>query len=240
MARIELNIIEPTNNAAYKGVPNVSFRGALSSLPQDANGIALYYRWYSSLNADVGKAKYSMNAIALTSADTVFTQSLGMGSHVITFAVSDRPGETDEDFQAMSHGGVTGGEEGDGRCLIHVFKAKILDPQDGMSVSRANLVLSAEAPASWEEGPYQGYNRLCYHWQIALDGTPPGSPPQFDSDKLHRDKLEFVAATSTTPPAVKFRPMALPAGNYKITLTVEDALGQVIGSDPSFVNVTLS
>lgn len=245
MAFIGLSIVEPTNDAAIVGAPVVvQFKGAVISLPVEAEQIPLYYRWYSSSVARIAPDNktvlgYSMNVGALTNLDNPFSHALAMGSHVITFVVSDRQGETDQDFQAIQHGGVTGGEKGPSRCVIHVFKANILDPQK--SVSRANLVLTAEAPSDWGSEHYHGYNRLCYRWILEPVGTPSGRP-EFDSRKLTRQQLTFNDGDSTNLQRVTYQPVlsVQVTGDYKITLWVEDALSQDIRSHSASVNVSLT
>ena len=245
MAFIELHIEEPKNNAAIiaaiVGATAESFRGSVN-VPPEAMGIALYYRWYSSLNTKVKKDKYSMNTGALTSADAAYTHpTMDMGSHVITFAASDRQGEQDEDFQAMEHGGVTGGEKGESRCVIHVFKSNILAPQTGASISRANVALTAEAPSVWGNINYHAYNRLSFRWTLEPLGEPSGRS-SFDSGKLTTEPtLAFFNGDGTNLPRVIYRPV-LPVratGDYKITLLVGDVREPGIGDQQSSINVSI-
>lgn len=245
MAFIELSIVEPRNNAAIAGATAVNFRGSVSSLPPEAKDVALYYRWYSSLNTEVKKEKYSMNANALTSADSVYTHpAMDIGSHVIAFAVSDRPGEKNEDFDLIRHGGVTGGRNGNNPCVIHVFKANIISPQDvdGDSVSRANLVLKAEAPSAWLDDHYHEVNRLSYRWVLEPVGDPAGRQ-KFDSKKLGRDKLAFKAEPAKLPTVTYTFTPALPAtatGQYRIILFVVDKNVPEIGQHQASLIVTLT
>ena len=67
-----------------------------------------------------------MNAAALTDPADPFPTTLELGTHVITFAAVDRAGETDADLEAIQHGGVTGGSDGDTQCLVHVFIANLI------------------------------------------------------------------------------------------------------------------
>jgi len=125
--------------------------------------------------------------------------------------------------------------------VIHVFKANILDPQNGASVSRANLVLFAEAPSVWSDDHYHAYNRLGYRWLLEPTGAPTGRPT-FDSGKLTRQQVSFFDGDGTKLPRVSYQPglSVQVTGNYKITLSVEDALGQGIGSHQASVNVSLT
>lgn len=244
MAFIELVIDKPENGQAFTGIPNVTFQGKLKGeLPKELNGVSLYYRWYSSLNAS-DKDRYSMNQHALTAADLPYEhRALGMGSHVITFAVCDQPGEKEEDFKAIRHGGVTGGKQGDSGYVIHVFKANILDLINDAVVLRTDLKLKAEAPWRWGDyqppdykGPdyndYHDYNRLKYRWELTPVGDPPNRPTLefkptreemvFDSGEFEQKTGGFtkLPSVSYTPP-----PSAWPAGatgKYEVALYVED------------------
>lgn len=248
MAAVGLHIVEPENDAAYMGNTTVTFRGRLTDRPPELADVPLFYRWYSSLNPDAASGRYSMSVTALSDAETPFPSpsALAMGSHVITFAASDRAGETDADLEAIQHGGVTGGPDGDGRCVIHVFKALIVEPVGG-NVPRAGLTVEAEAPASWGRPvngdyelneDYQKYNRLRYRWRFEPTGVPSGRPT-----------LEFIPApgdfgfdASTEPVRVTYQP-ALPAaatGPYRIVLFVEDALDEGLGQQQHEVSVDLT
>lgn len=239
MAFIQLNIEEPEHDASFVRAPvRIGFRGTVGPLPEEVEDTPLYYRWYSSSVARLSKdgqgkpivVGYSMNEPALTNLDTPFEYDLEMGSHVITFAVSDRSGETDEDFNAIQHGGVTGGRSGDHPCTIHVFKANIISPSSNVSVSNRGLVLTAEAPAAWGDmppEPYHDINRLAYRWRFEPQGDPPGRP-MFETNKLGRNELTFSSANSNMPPTVTYS-LTLPStlttkyeGRYRITLSVAD------------------
>ena len=248
MVAVGLRIVEPENGAAFTGEPTVTFRGTLTKRPHELAEVPLFYRWYSSLHLDATQERYAMNVTALTDPMTPFdAERLAMGSHVITFAASDRAGETDADFEAVQHGGVTGGLDGEGRCVIHVFRANIIEPTGGR-VPRVGLTVVAEAPAFWAisddgEPPYalnedyQAYNRLRFRWRFEPNGAPTGRPV-----------LEFTPAPEDfgfdpeEPPArVTYEP-DLPAtatGSYRIVLFVEDALDQGLAQESDDVTVIL-
>ena len=240
--------MEPENDAAFTGDPVVTFRGELAELPPELAGVPLFYRWYSSLYLDATQGQYSMNLDALTEVGAPFDAELAVGSHVITFAASDRAGETDADFQAVQRGGVTGGLEGDGRCVIHVFKAQILAPLGG-NVARSGLTVDAEAPAVWASSAdgqppytlnedYQAYNRLRYRWRFEPNGAPAGRPVR----EFTPAPEDFGFAPETDPARLTFQP-ALPAaatGSYRIVLFVEDALDQGLAQERHEVTVNLT
>ncbi len=192
MAYVHLAIVEPQNNLPLEGLQSLDFTGEVVDMPEEIQGLPLYYRWYSSLyepDLDENNKPYyfSIEQNAQTQADETFTPEKwtpGIGSHAITFAVSDRPGETADDLEAIKHGGVTGGaKKGDGQCLVHVFIAVPLPPKgDLLSLPRTALRLIAEAPAAWQRpipetnpveyevnGDYHAYNRLRYRWEVIPD-----------------------------------------------------------------------
>lgn len=201
MAFVELAIAEPQNNHALEGVQSLDFSGEVVNMPDEVRGLTLYYRWYSSLyepelDADDMPYYFSIEQNAQTQADDVFTWTPGIGTHSITFAVSDQPGESAEEFEAIEHSGVTGGsEEGDGQCIVHVFVATALAPKGNpASLPRTDLRLIAEAPAAWgspipETDPvvyelnedYQAYNRLSYRWELIPD-DPTGDAFEYPRD----------------------------------------------------------
>ncbi len=207
MAFVELTITEPENNLPLEGVQSLDFTGAVVTMPEEAQSLTLYYRWYSSLyepelNEDMEPYYFSIEQNAQTQADDVFTWMPGIGTHAITFAVSDQAGETLDDFKAIEHSGVTGGaEEGEGQCLVHVFVAVPLAPQgDITSLPRTELRLIAEAPAAWgspipETAPvvyevnedYHAYNRLRYRWELIPDD------PTADAFEYPRDLPEGMS-----------------------------------------------
>lgn len=253
MATVGLAIAEPENDADFIGAPSVTFRGEETDRPPELVETQMYFRWYSSLNPDADENRYSLNAAALTdAAEPYLSPALGVGSHVITFAASDRVGETADEIKAIEHGGVAGGLEGDPPCVIHVFNASIFAPgSGGPAIAHGDLVLKAEAPALWavsvnEDGEapfeinadYHAYNRLRYHWRFVPTGAPSGRPT-LDYAPPPED-FGFIADPS--PAHVTYEP-ALPAaatGTYRIELIVEDAQDQGLGPDSDSVNVTLT
>lgn len=233
-AMIELRIHTPTHRRAFEGNATVRFRGRVM-LPKSlaANPPRLYYRWYSSLDPATAPGRYAITQPALDAADPspAFKQLMPLGSQVITFAVSDQATETDDSFKAMQHGAVAGGALGTHACVIHVFRATILAPRVGQTVSAAGLVLKAQAPWAWESADYQIINRLAYRWSI-VPADASSVHPSFVSPKLCKDDMEF----DETDQSVSYKP-ALPPhpphpkfeGAYEIKLEVLDCLTPEIG-----------
>lgn len=258
MAFVELSITEPENNLALEGLQSLDFIGSVVTMPEEVQGLALYYRWYSSLyeptlGADDKPYYFSIGQNTQTQADEVFSWTPGIGTHAITFAVSDQAGETLEEFKAIEHSGLSGGaEEGDGQCLVHVFIAVALAPEgDLTNLPRTSLRLIAQAPAGWgspvpETTPvvyeasedYHKYNRLRYRWQLlpsdatAQDFEYSPAPQDMEFGRYSDFNTDIERSTVDTPNpldvfVVSFEPPLADlnqlSGVYTITLHVEDS-----------------
>jgi hypothetical protein len=259
MAAVELEIVAPVCDTAFIGAVSTQLRGAVKPLPAQLQATTLYYRWYSNLFVGApDQDRFSINPAALTDPQTPYGVTLGIGSHVIALAATDRPGEGAADMEAVQHGGVTGGSEGDGRCVVHVFVANMLWPEGQVSpypISRSNCRLEAEAPLQWgkpdlETGvivPNDAYhdenvNRLQYRWRFDPTGPPAGR----SSFELVPDleQLSFVVTDNNDDPVDPVRvryqdplPVTL-SGSYTLTLFVEDHQGQ-LGGDIAVVPVVV-
>lgn len=207
----------------------LAFQGSVT-LPAELKKVTLYYRWYSSLNTEAGKdEQFSLNPLALSSAKQVYVPAkMAMGTHVITFAASDRAEEKREDVQAMRYGGVTGGADSPDCCVIHLFKASILEPAEGVSVPKNSLLLKAEAPSAWSDKNYHRHNRLVYRWLLA----PVGDHVR-PTISIEQSSFEFDA--ESVPVALIHRP-TLPdtaVGAYQVGLNVEYKSGPNGETDPT-------
>jgi hypothetical protein len=236
MAFVQLKIVEPTDGLPVVGSDAVVFRGEVVTMPDAARGRTLYYRWYSSLYEPVWDDPghpdyYAIDRNRQSRPDEPFTWRPGVGSHVITFAVSDRETETREDFEAIEHGGVTGGDEGEDRCLLHVFLAELLvpAPPSGVvslsgSADSNGFALVARAPSQWANDRYQEHNRLGYRFLFDPIGPPAGRG--FVPLLPQADQLEFTRFGADSVPAVGYSaplPGTLWLGSqYLLTLFVED------------------
>lgn len=239
MTAIQLKIFEPVHDSGYRPDSQnslvVNFRGAVIDLPEGLENEPLYYRWYSSMNPAVAENRYALenlNDNPLTDPEQPFSKELGVGSHAITFSVSDRKDQTNNDMKAIRHGGVVGGtgnpgtnDPADGRCVIHVFKAGIIAPAAGATLSR-RCTLIAECPLLWwrikSDGghefnaDYQKINRLKYSWKF--EGENYSFEPEMpDNKEFAYDKETFPSISHTVD-----LPEKMPGGEYILTLYVED------------------
>ncbi len=258
MAAIGLRIEEPVHNTAFTGNQAVTLRGAITQQPPEAAQVSFHFRWYSSVFSgdqdDITQEKFAINnveGVAIT--DPGFSYSpnppLGMGTHVISFAATDQPGETSAEQAAVQHGGVTGGSEGAGQCIIHIFRANLVKPTNNELLSRATSTLDAEAPATWGMGTgtphvyapnaeYHKHNRLRYRWQFTPVGAPFNRPPIVLTPAV--DELIFLPPPEAGPlPLVRYGaplPADLTAG-YNLTLHVDDIQGVLGGDSMTVTNI---
>lgn len=252
MAVVDMEITEPAHDAGFFGKNRITFRGAVTAMPAELKGVALYYRWYSSL-FPAEKERYSMNPVPMAhpgdgwAADA---EELGLGTHVITLAAFDRPGETDADLEAVTHGGMTGGSDGDTQCVIHVFVADIIFPGDGAAISRGRATLEARAPALWGKlnddsgffepnDDYHALNRLRYRWEFRPSGPPFGRRVV---DVIPETKAyTFIPEKDPRMTRIQYNGR-LPSqidGLYSLLLHVEDA-DEELGEDTAAIQVNVT
>lgn len=248
MAVVEMNITSPQNNSAFHGDGSgILLRGEVITLPTELVDTPLYYRWYDSFFA-AEKGRYSVNASALSNPQSGYTVSLVLGSHAITLAATDVAGETDADLEAIQHGGMTGGGDGDNACVVHVFIANMMPPISPLS--RAASVLEAEAPVLWGQPIpntpdfelneiYHKINRLQYRWEFQPVGGPAG---RNTVDLIPANEAYiFFPPDDPTPALIRYSGR-LPDelhGNYTLRLHVEDAQGELGGHTSGSVVVTV-
>jgi hypothetical protein len=245
-------ITEPAHDGAFFATGEVTFRGAVTAMPAALKGVPLYYRWYSSL-FPAEKGRYAMNPAPLAHPGDGWAadlEALGLGTHVITLAAFDQPGEADADLEAVNHGGLTGGGDGDAACVIHIFVAAIIAPGDGETVSRRRPNLEARAPALWgkyndETGlfepndDYHALNRLRYRWEFRPIGPPFGRRvidvvPDVGELTFIPDKdplLTRVQYTGRLPSRID--------GRYSLILHVED-VDDALGEDTAAIEVSVT
>ena len=216
MVAIALTITQPQNGASFIGQAPVVMRGQIVDRPESLAEVPLYYRWYSSLFRSEND-RYSLNALALNNPVTPYHAALSVGTHVITLAGSDRPTETSADFESITHGGVTGGEKGDSRCIIHVLHANIKSPVQNATLSRSNSTLEADAPLHWTKDEYQSLNQIQYRWVFQPLGQPTGRRSATLSSN-------FTFDANVSPPVLRYQgalPRQLGTGRYRLSLRVE-------------------
>lgn len=233
MTAITVGIVTPSDGAFFVGAAGPTLKGS-AVVPAALAGVPLYYRWYSSLfKGSTGPNRFSINAAAFTNPAQTFAPALETGSHVLTFAATDRPGETDADPPLVQHGGVTGGKQGAGRRIIHLLKATLLAPANLATLSKSTPVaLRVQGPVLWEKPDYQAVNRLAYRVRFAPNGNPPRKSGEVQPVTLTLDAGgTWLNLTGAWP--------ALDLGSYRLTLRVEDRLQPATGDEVSII-VTLT
>ncbi|MFZ1985644.1 MAG: hypothetical protein WAU91_14595 [Desulfatitalea sp.] len=251
MAVIGLTIVEPMNDSAYIGDGGATLRGRVSDRPVEIAAVRFYYRWYDSL-FPADKNRYSVHPVALNDPESPLAVTLALGSHAITLGGSDRAGETDADLEAVAHGGMAGGSQGDAACRVHVFIAALRQPlpPGPAALQRAGSLLAARAPSLWGKyndqsglfevnGDYHGLNRLQYRWRFTPSGPPAGRAAVDFIPAV--EAYLFAPATDLDPDSITYSgplPGALD-GNYTLTLHVEDAQGQLGGHATAGVAVNV-
>jgi hypothetical protein len=227
MGVVQLAIVAPQTGQHFEGAhaSSVRLRGELRS---SGHG-TLYYRWYSSL-AD------ALNGASDNPFD--FTKSLAVGSHVLTFTTKDVPGDTLADIEAVEHAGMAGGPPKDGveaPCVVHVFVANIVAPEEGETLSKANDTLTAVAPSQWgtlntttgayELNPdYHEVNKIHYRWIFQPSG-PPENRGDGELEPGEDDLVFGPGPEEDDPMVVSYQgslPSSLDTGAYTLTLRVED------------------
>ena len=229
MGVVTLRIIEPENDQNYsEGTTTVRLRGEQVS----TGHAALFFKWYSNL------------ATAPVSTSLDFTATLPIGSQVLILSAKDVAGESVAELHSVRHAGMAGGPPLVpppplySPCLIHVMVASIQAPSDGATLSKANSLLTAEAPPQWGNGEYQAsVNRLQYRWRFTPSGLPAG-----------RGSADFMPALVFDPPGVppndapgavprvRYQgplPAGLGTGAYVLSLRLERIDNPVVGHEVS-------
>jgi hypothetical protein len=243
MGVVKLSIVEPQHGQSFQGAEtsNVRLRGELRS---SGHG-TLYYRWYSSLAG-------ALNGASDSPFDLM--KPLAVGSHVLTFTTKDVQGDGLDDIQAVQDAGMAGGPPKPGveaPCVAHVFVATMVEPPDLETASTTlnrggGRSLTAVAPSQWgTKNPttgayernldYHEVNRIRYRWRFQPSGPPENrAGGQF---VLSEQQLVFgPGKTASDPMVVRYQgplPPGLGAGNYTLTLRVEDKDDPTIGHEVS-------
>ena len=234
MAPVEVKILQPANGLTTVGPAPVKLKGELVSRPAEIADVPLYYHWYSSLRSGP-EEQLSIN----DASESELSATLGVGTHVLTFAASDQSMGTATAQIATLHGGVTGGSEGPAACVIHVLLATIVSPLDGATLSKASATLDAEAPWLWDDVEYTEHNRLAFRWRLdptPADGRAAGKLPPAGTP------LVFEKATEENKvPVLRYHgplPATLGLGAYRLTLRVERTDDATVGHE-SWISVVI-
>ena len=230
MSIVKLAILSPQHGATFVDAPRVRLRGGVLS----SGHPPLFFTWYSSLNTPPPDAPTDValkDSGGGAPADPLdFETVLRVGSHVLTLAAKDVPGDTLADIAAVQDAGMAGGPEAaEQPCIVHVLIATMVEPAaDGETLSRAGSTLAAEAPVHWDADDYQAVNQVRYRWRFEpappVDGRPPVT--------LAPAAGELAFDATVTPPLVRCPlPGDLAPGNYTLVLRVESAADAAQGHE---------
>ena len=244
MVAVNLKIAEPLHHRKFIADETVRLVGEIVESPAELNGVTLYYRWYSSLFlSQYDKNLFSINGsknIEITDPKMPYDIELEIGSHVITLAATDVQSEALSEQSSIKHGGVTGGsKEGSPEaCIIHVFKAEIIEPLNRGAIS-PQYPICVRGPITWwkKKNPlpnppdepfeinadYHVVNRIQYRFVFDPVG-PPEDRPQLE---LIPDKAELRLDQSEEEIQMDQLLYHLPpdadlTGTYTLTLYVQD------------------
>ncbi len=220
---------------AVSGV-DVSLQGTILSTNHEPS--PLFFKWYSSLDGELGIT-------------AILTATLAVGSHIVTFMAKDKSDEgvAPENlaalYKSVQHIGAAGGPPeppppAEDPCVIHVFIANMLAP-DSDTLSKSNPDLEAQSSLQWAnyvEHPapepaeyvglnpqYHAVNKIRYRWFFRHVDDPPGLGTELDLEG--GDALQLVPPDDDVEfPRLRYTgdlPHSLIRGErYTVTLRVEN------------------
>jgi hypothetical protein len=254
MTGLTLQITSPIHHQPFTGNEEVQMSGNLIEPPVELENVTLYYRWYSSLfppslfPEDASKNLFSMNGVQGTEInrpDEEYSPTLEVGSHVITFAVTDVSREDREAQDGVKHGGVTGGSKGPSPCIIHVFRAEIISVEIVLDnkTDEQQLKIRVVGPIAWDvkcreteefdyNMDYHDINRIKYRFELSPNEPAAGRPTvplNPEPEELTVD-TEVADDEEINPSVLLYTPTLEQeqklAGIYTLTLYVEDKNGE--------------
>lgn len=222
MGVVTMSIVEPSNGQNFVGTSAVRLRGAVGS---SGHG-TLFFKWYSNLAETPAAAALNFDA------------ALPIGSQVLILSAKDVAGETVAELQSVQHAGMAGGPPSVAApCLIHVLVANLLEPfTPGSVLSKANSLLTAQAPPQWGDAEYQSsVNRLRYRWRFTPAGSPPGRrSADFTPDVIFDPPGRAPNDAPGAVPRVRFQgalPAEVDSGSYLLTLRLERTDAPEVGHE---------
>ena len=183
MADLTLTIVSPANGSAI-GAP-VALTGSATG-----NTAGMFFKWFSSLNANASQAHPELNTAnhgvaALTFAGPVLGE---FGSHALLLAATDQDGTDLPSIKAVTRSALAGGAPpaAPAPCVVHqVNGAAFLNPaSDGLAMSKANATIEVLAPGAWAKPSpgnaavwianpdYQVINGIALTLRFEPDGPP--------------------------------------------------------------------
>ncbi len=240
MADATLTITEPAHNTAFDPSDvSVTLRGELTG-----DGTGLFFKWFSSLNANATQEQPELNADHSNAALDFSAPMAEFGSHVVTLAAADQEGTDDTSLKAVTRAVMAGGAPpaAPTPCVVHRLVAQIRSPAaDGANLSRADSTLEALAPGNLvmpdpENGgawirnqSYLDINAIEMQFQLTpqapIDPTHTGEIPlPLDSTNYFlADDLVWLRWQGALPGAVV-------NGNYVLTLIASSGGKQAVAS----------
>ncbi|MEA2301813.1 MAG: hypothetical protein QOE44_2348 [Solirubrobacteraceae bacterium] len=241
MTAVGLEIVKPVHDSVVRGTERVELQGKVAPLaPELARGVELHFRWYSSLHpgsADDYALTDSVPDPALSVAEPagpvatgVWKDPLTPGTHAITLAVTDQPGQDKDSAAAVKHGGVTGGAQDPTPCVVHVLRAALAPAEGPGTLSRSGCTIGVAGPSVWTTKPYQDVNRVRFRFVFrdARGNTVADPAPEIGTVTPDADeKLVYRGPWAPDPdhPGVLRYQGTLPAslvdGRYTLSVRVE-------------------
>jgi hypothetical protein len=225
---LTLAIVSPAHGSAIT---------APVALSATATGSAagMFFKWFSSLNANATQAQPELNAAnhsasALNFAGPVLSE---FGSHAVVFAATDQDGIDSTSLKAVTRSALAGGAPpaAPAPCVVHQLSgAAFLNPAtDGLTLSKASATIDVLAPGAWAKpdpanaanwianGDYQAINGVALALRFEPNG--PADPAHSADVPLALTSLPFFRQNDKT---WLRRSGALPAnlstGSYRVRL----------------------
>jgi hypothetical protein len=236
MSDIALAITQPMHGSAITAP--VALAGSASG-----NTAGLFFKWFSSLNANATAAQPELNTAGHTAASLNFAGPvLGeFGSHALLLSATDQEGIDLASIKAVKRSALAGGAPpaAPAPCVVHqVTGAQFLNPaSDGLTLSKASASIDVLAPGAWlkpdpahagqwmANPDYQAINGVQLSLRLEPDGAPAGRASA-DLPPLALSALPFFRQNDKTWLRVAGAlPAALGTGNYRLLLKASAGTG---------------
>jgi hypothetical protein len=185
MSDIALAITSPLHGSAITAP--VALAGSASG-----NTAGLFFKWFSSLNANATQAHPELNTLSHSAASLNFAGPVlaEFGSHALLLAAADQDGIDLASIKAVRRSALAGGAPpaAPNPCVVHQLTgAQFLNPaSNGATLSKANATIDVLAPGAWVKPDpahagqwiantdYQSLNGVLLSLRLEPDGAPAG------------------------------------------------------------------